>query len=78
MNLEEAYKEFMSKGMYDKAFSCLTHLYNGWEYYPQLCEFRKQVSENRELLKKAYLLSARDHFDDFMIYIEWNRPLKEK
>ena len=68
----------MSKGMYDKAFSCLTHLYNGWEYYPQLCEFRKQVSENRELLKKAYLLSARDHFDDFMIYIEWNRPLKEK
>lgn len=68
----------MSKEMYDKAFSCLTHLYNGWEYYPQLCEFRKQVSENRELLKKAYLLSARDHFDDFMIYIEWNRPLKEK
>ena len=54
MNLEEAYKEFLSKGMYDKAFSCLTHLYNKWEYYPQLCEFRKLV--DRELLKKTYLL----------------------
>ena len=78
MNLEEAYKEFLEKGMYEKAFSCLTHLYKGWEYYPQLCEFRKLIAENRELLKKTYLLSARDHFDDFMIYIEWNRPLKEK
>lgn len=78
MNIEEAYKEFMKEGMYDKAFSCLTHIYKGWEGYPVVCEFRKAVSENREILKKAYLLTAKDHFDDFMIYIEWNRPLKEK
>lgn len=80
MNLNEAYKEFLEKGEYEKAFSCLKHLYNGWENYPLLCEFRTLLTEtgNRELLKKAYLLSARDHFDDFMIYIEWNRPLKEK
>ena len=78
MNIEEAYKEFMNKGMYDKAFACLTHLYDKWDYYPLLCDFRKQIAQNRELLKKAYLLSAKDHFDDFMIYIEWNRPLEEK
>ena len=74
----DAYKEFMKKGMYEKAFSCLTHIYKGWEGYPILCDFRKKIADNRELLKKAYLLSAKDHFDDFMIYIEWNRPLAEK
>lgn len=80
MNLNEAYKEFLKEEEYDKAFSCLTHLYNGWENYPLLCDFRTLMTEtgNREILKKAYLLSAKDHFDDFMIYIEWNRPLAEK
>jgi predicted phage terminase large subunit-like protein len=43
-----------------------------------VCDFRKEIAENRDLLKRAYLLTARDHFDDFMIYIEWDRPLKEK
>ena len=74
MNLKEAYYEFMEQGMYEKAFSCLTHL----DDYDLICEFRKGIKENRELLKKSYLLTARDHFDDFMVYIEWNRPLKEK
>ena len=77
MDLLKAYNEYKKNGMYDKAFECLKHLYNGWEYYPLVCEFRKEVKD-RELLKKAYLLTAKDHFDDFMIYIEWNRPLKEK
>lgn len=81
MTLEEAYREFMKNGEYEKAYSCLTHLCKGWDYYPLVCEYRKEISskpEMREFLKKAYLLTARDHFDDFMIYVEWNRPLKEK
>lgn len=77
MNLEEAYKEFMSKGLYEKAYACLTHL-NDWEHYPLICEFREKIQKDRELLKKTYLLAAKDHFDDFMIYIEWNRPLNER
>ena len=77
MNIEEAYKEFMSQGLYDKAYSCLTHM-NDWEHYPLICEFREIIQKDRELLKKSYLLTAKDHFDDFMIYIEWNRPLKDK
>lgn len=82
MNLTEAYNLFMQNEEYEKAYECLTHLYDKWENYPLLCSFRekllKEKPEMRELLKKAYLLSAKDHFDDFMIYIEWNRPLKDK
>lgn len=78
-SLIEAYRTFMEKGMYDKAFECIKHLYKGWEHYSLLCDFRKEITgKDRELLKEAYLLSAPDHFDDFMIYIEWNRPLAEK
>lgn len=79
MNLLESYSLFMEKGMYEKAFSCLKNLYHGWEYYDLVCKFREKVLyEDRDLLKRSYLLTARDHFDDFMIYIEWNRPLAEK
>ena len=77
MELREAYNEFVEKKMYDKAYSCLTHLYKeNKSNYALIVGFRKLV--NREILKKTYLLTARDRFDDFMIYIEWNRPLKEK
>lgn len=74
MELREAYNEFIKEKMYDKAYSCLTHLKD----YELIKDFRKLVAQNREILKKTYLLTARDHFDDFMIYIEWDRPLKEK
>ena len=84
--LRIAYDKFMHNGMYDKAFGCLYHLYGkDKEYYPLIREFRGKVNklvnsgenvrENNKLLKKAYLLTARDKFDDFMIYIEWNRPV---
>ncbi len=79
MKLEEAYSLFMQKGEYEKAFECLRNIYNGWENYALVCSFREKIALiNRDLLKRAYLLTARDHFDDYMIYIEWNRPLEEK
>lgn len=74
MELREAYNEFIKEKMYDKAFSCLTYLKD----YELIKDFRKLVAQNREILKKTYLLMARERFDDFMIYIEWDRPLKEK
>lgn len=87
--LKVAYHKFMLNKMYDKAFGCLYHLYGKDKgIYPLVREFRGKVNElvhngidmrdNNELLKKAYLLTARDKFDDFMIYIEWDRPVKEK
>ena len=79
-SLYDAYQLFMSNKMYEKAYECLTHLYHKWDNYALLCDFRKVLTKEgeRELLKRAYLLSAADHFDDFMIYVEWNRPLGEK
>ena len=78
MELRQAYNEFVKNEMWDKAYSCVTHLYKEEKDYELVKTFRKLLSENREILKKTYLLTARDYFDDFMIYIEWNRPLKEK
>lgn len=31
-----------------------------------------------ELSRKTYLLSAQDNFDDYMIYVEWNRERQKK
>ena len=81
MNLIESFSLFMEHEKYDRALSCLRNLYNKWEYYSLVIKFREAIvgkSEYRELLKSSYLMTARDHFDDFMIYIEWNRPLEEK
>lgn len=85
--LLSAYENYMKQFLYEKAYSCLYHLYgvDKVRTYKFLCQFRTEITrkqntniELRDLLKKAYLLSARDYFDDFMIYIEWNRPLAEK
>ncbi len=78
MKLIEAYNEFVKNEMWDKAYATLTHLYQSGNYYHVVKDFRKLIGKNREILKKTYLLTARDSFDDFMIYIEWNRPLQEK
>ena len=79
MNLKEAYGLFMQKGEYEKALECLRGLYKGWENYSLVCSFREKIALiDRDLLKQSYLLTAREHFDDYMIYIEWNRPLEEK
>ena len=78
MEILEAYNLFIKKEDYSKALDCLKHLYRGgWEFYKLVVDFRK-VCKNREILKRSYLLTAKDHFDDFMIYIEWDRPLEEK
>lgn len=84
MEIIDAYNLFVSKKEYSKAFECLKHLYKGgWENYAMVVSFREHLlketsNDNRKLLKRSYLFTAKDHFDDFMIYIEWNRPLSEK
>ena len=37
-----------------------------------------KVIEGHELLKKTYLYSAKEIFEDYMIYLEWNRPPQER
>jgi predicted phage terminase large subunit-like protein len=68
--------------------ACLENLYkeDAEGTYPLLKEFRSHVQKNvsddprknMDLLKRAYTISARDRFDDFMIAMEWDRPSKQK
>lgn len=78
MNLLEAYNTFLSKEDYERAWECLKKLYNKWQYYDIVLKFRERIIKDRELLKETYRFCGKDHFDDFMIYCEWNRPLNEK
>lgn len=85
---------FLDKKEYNKAYYCIQKLWEDFPderdtAYELINDFRKRLvaeqcklgSDVKNILdtrKRTYLLTARDKFDDFMIYIEWNRPLKEK
>lgn len=88
--LIDSYRVFMQRGDYDNAFVAVKKLWgqvaNRAErdvVYGLVKEYRDAVrhvdsKEARELHKRSYLLTARDIFDDFMLYIEWNRPLAQQ
>lgn len=93
-NRRYMYKRFIEEGEYDNAFTVLSHVYRDEpnETYPTVCAFREILKqsvyasvrgglngeENYGLLKKTYLLTARNVFDDFCIYTEWERPYEQK
>lgn len=37
-----------------------------------------EVEKLYDLLKRTYLLTAQENFEDYMIYLEWDRPIKER
>lgn len=88
--LIDSYRVFMQRGDYDNAFVAVKKLWGQIEskadrdvVYGLVKEYRDAVrhvdsKEARELHKRSYLLTARDIFDDFMLYIEWNRPLAQQ
>lgn len=88
--LIDSYRVFMKRGDYDNAFVAVKKLWGQIEskadrdvVYALVKEYRDAVrhvdsKEARELHKRSYLLTARDIFDDFMLYIEWNRPLAQQ
>lgn len=88
--LIKAFRVFMNRGDYDNAFVAVKKLWGQIEtradrdvVYALVKEFRDAVrhvdsKEARELHKRSYLLTAREIFDDFMLYIEWNRPLAQQ
>lgn len=90
MILGKAFGVFMQRGDYDNAFVAMKKLWgqvtNREErdiVYKLVREFRDAVrhvdsKEVRELHKRSYLLTGREIFDDFMVYIEWNRPLAQQ
>jgi len=39
---------------------------------------REQVQKLMGILRRAYLLTAREKFDDYMIFLEWDRPAEKR
>lgn len=82
--LKKCYNIFMGRSAYDDVYDCLRVMWRECDHklvYPVIKEFRsviKYVSGQGSILKKTFLLTARDVFDDFMVYIEWNRPLADQ
>ena len=82
--LIKAYNVFMGRLNYEDAYAACKVMWrecNHEEVYPVIKEFRKTIKNIvgcANLLKKAYLITARDIFDDFMIYLEWDRPVEQQ
>jgi len=80
----KSYNIFMGKSDYEWAYYALK---KAWEIeksdtvYKLIKEFRSvivHVVGMQELVKRAYFITARDVFDDFMICLEWNRPVAQQ
>lgn len=85
-----ALKRYSNAGMQDGVMDCLANMYgiNKDFAFPHLVNFRNELTtrvnngekpkEYMQLLKRAYLLSAPDKFDDFCIYAEWEREATKR
>lgn len=89
--LVKSYNVFINRGDYDNAYVALKKLWKDTagekeerrRIYELIKDFRGLIAhvdskEVRDIHKRTYLLTARDIFDDFMIYIEWNRPIAQQ
>ena len=83
--LIKSYNIFMGRTDYEDAYYAVKMLWDMFkaddDVYKYIKEFRAIISHvdgMGDLLKRAYLITARDVFDDFMIYIEWNRPVAQQ
>ena len=87
--LAYALRKCMTRHDYENALKCL---YSGYDksnkFYEKVVKLREAIIEDlrgdynpvkgMEFLKESYRLTGKDRFDDFMIFIEWNRPNREK
>ena len=39
---------------------------------------RERVASYMDILRRAYLLTAKEYFDDYMIFLEWDRPAEKR
>ena len=84
--IRQAMDLFIENNMYDKAYQCLVNIWNQEKAYNQVVKFRNALKEKIEddpkniakYLKKSYLLTAKEIFDDYAIYLEMNKPIKDR
>ena len=86
-------KEPLNERLYGDCFDCIKIIFQtdkekAFEYngkLRQLCLKAKKETKNwdfiqslEEIRKESYHLEAKDVFDSYLIYLEWNRPAKKK
>ena len=88
--LLNAYKKFDKAKEYNNCLFCLQNMYkmDKDKTYKLVLKLRtilreviksgESVSDNMNLLKLSYILSAKDIFDDYCIALEWNRETSKK
>ena len=84
------YKKFLKAKEYPNALYCLQNMYkmDAKKTYTLLLSYRNIINDlikqgvdtknNMTLLKAAYILSAKEYFDDYCIALEWNREVQKK
>lgn len=87
MELERAIEKFRQNDKKDLWYGAVYNLYQEGGDIEYVRDFRREMTkavredpsiELMDLLKKSYILTSRDVFDDFMISMEWDRPANEK
>lgn len=83
-----AYRKFVRNRMYSKALDVLSASYADDipATYPYIKQFRQAMAtlarggseKAMELIRRSYLLTAKDCFDDYCTFLEWDRPLKNR
>ena len=83
-----AYKKFLKNRMWGKALDVLEAAYvsDTVGVYPYIKQYRQAMTAMAQngylpampMLRRAYKLTARECFDDFLIFNEWDRPLKNR
>ena len=86
-------KEPLNERLYGDCFDCIKIIFQtdkekAFEHngkLRQLCLKAKKETKNwdfiqslEEIRKESYHLEAKDVFDSYLIYLEWNRPAKKK
>ena len=79
--MKNAFYKFLKAGEYGNALQCAV-LLKDYKYIEQLREaIRKDKALTQDKLKvyrDSYDEMAHDHFDDFMLALEWDRPAEEQ
>lgn len=86
MEIREAIEVFRSRRNYKSWYDALNSYWkeDKKSCYPLIREFRSEAVQDvgidpvnmMSLLKKSYMLTAKDYFEDFLIAMEWDRKKK--
>lgn len=77
-DLNDLLEEYSSLNPYKAADLCISKLIPMLNFICKVDKNKIHLIEYEKLLKNAYKLAARHSFEHFVIYYEWNLPMKEK